>query len=56
MEADIKQFEKKLDAMVVKYVKDNLKLDPDEEGKAFVDLKKLIKTYSFSKVKNLRGR
>ena len=55
-EADIKQFEKKLDAMVVKYVKDNLKLDPDEEGKAFVDLKKLIKTYSFSKVRNLRGR
>ena len=54
-EADIKKFEKNLDAMVAKYVKDGLKLDKEEEQKAFVELKKLIKTYSFSKMKKLRG-
>ena len=54
-EADISKFEKQLDAMVAKYVKDGLKLDKEEEREAFVKLKKLIKTYSFSKVKKLRG-
>jgi hypothetical protein len=54
-EADINKFEKKLDAMVASYVKDNLKLDKEEERKAFVELKKLIKTYSFSKMHKLRG-
>ena len=41
--------------MVASYVKDGLKLDKEEERKAFVELKKLIKSYSFSKVKKLRG-
>lgn len=54
-EGDIKKFKKNLDAMVASYVKDGLKLDKEEERKAFVELKKLIKNYSFSKMRKLRG-